>query len=227
METTVHCLISNALLRARLSRAFRAFLKYRDLGPLRSIDAVAAMDTAAAGADTTNKSKRSAFGCIRQMVLQTFLVERAAAFDLSSRRRKDASAADSQPSTRSGAARNSNSRTRNFKKTYLQNGCDPSSNSTTRLSPTSPRKKPKAVGRTITARGRDQGMNGAGYAAILRRGTKRPGRPSSGVTAPVDDEANDARKTSMPSSGNGGSPSDSDRRHGFARSLPQVIDGAS
>jgi hypothetical protein len=60
------------------SRAFRAFLKYRDLGPLRSIDAVAAID--ASSADKA-KRKHRASGVYGRWSSKNHWVERVAAYD--------------------------------------------------------------------------------------------------------------------------------------------------
>jgi hypothetical protein len=64
------------------SRAFGAFVKYRDLGPLRSIDAVAANDAVAPVATDKAKRKRRAAGVYNRWSSQHHWVERAAAYDV-------------------------------------------------------------------------------------------------------------------------------------------------
>jgi hypothetical protein len=61
------------------SRAFSAFVKYRNLGPLRSIDAVAANDAVAT--DKTKRQRRAS-GVYNRWSSQHHWVERALAYDV-------------------------------------------------------------------------------------------------------------------------------------------------
>jgi hypothetical protein len=63
------------------SRAFAAFIKYRNLGPLRSIDAVAANDAIGPVAANKAKRKRRASGVYNRWSSQHHWVERALAYD--------------------------------------------------------------------------------------------------------------------------------------------------
>jgi hypothetical protein len=171
-------------------RAFRAFLKYRDLGPLRSIDAVATSDAVARGA----KTKRRHSGVYGKWSSTNQWVERAAAFDS---HLEDARMRALQARNQALERRRTEFE---FKNQQLQEDLTSRLDAILVKFDTTPitdvtSDKTETVGRTITrTRTKIKGLNGAGLAAVVRARNETARQATIGVRAPVDDEADGGEK---------------------------------
>lgn len=171
-------------------RAFRAFVKYRDLGPLRSIDAVAAIDAGAPVATDQAKRKRRASGVYNRWSSKHNWVARAAAYDVH----------DEDTRMRAREQRNQALERRRaefeFKNQEALEDRVSRADSILDKFDAAPvtdvtQEKTETAGRTVTrTRSKIKGINGSGYAALLRERNHTALMAIRGVR-PVGDECKD------------------------------------
>jgi hypothetical protein len=173
------------------SRAFRAFVIYRDLGPLRSIDAVAANNAVAPVATDKAKRKRRASGVYNRWSSKHHWVERAAAYDM---HLEDVHMRACQ--ARSQALEELRAEFE-FKNQKLLEARVSRTDLILDKFDSAPvtdvtQEKTETAGRTVTrTQSKIKGINGSGYAALLRERNDTARQAIRGVR-PVEDESKDA-----------------------------------